>query len=330
MPLSWESKPVPEATTQSPAATGFCARCGAQLVAGASFCSACGGAVVTPVSSAVPALSGRGYAAAVGMLGIAILVVGVFLPTARFSPTSELNYFNNGQGDGVAMLVLALLALCFVFLPRGRRVLIAIGVLALVLIEIDFMRAIPILTDLKQSLADNPYADVGSITLMYGWAVLVVGAGLLVVAGAMPGLALPVERRVSHQRDIPSSRQFFAVAAVVAVLVVLAIARSLVPGLAASRFVNTKHSVVFTADVQTGIMSLTWTAGDHSESQPNTGGPWSWTVPSIASGTPVSVHVQGSQDSPTTRCTISVDGKQIASQEAAGAYATVECSGRVP
>jgi hypothetical protein len=96
-------------------------------------------------------------------------------------------------------------------------------------------------------------------------------------------------------------------------------------------FGRSNHDVTFAASIQNenGTMSVTWAVGDQGATQPNTGGPWSWTVPGIPRGTRVALHVQNNEESPFVRCSIAVDGKEIAGQERAGPYAEVMCEGTV-
>ena len=42
-----------------------------------------------------------------GILGSATLFIGVFMPIVRLPIVGEMNYFANGRGDGVLILVLA-------------------------------------------------------------------------------------------------------------------------------------------------------------------------------------------------------------------------------
>ena len=46
----------------------------------------------------------------VGFLGSALLFLGVFLPIVKLPIVGDLNYFANGRGDGVVVLVLAVIS----------------------------------------------------------------------------------------------------------------------------------------------------------------------------------------------------------------------------
>jgi hypothetical protein len=47
----------------------------------------------------------------IGFLGSALLFLGVFLPIVKLPIVGDLNYFANGRGDGVLVLVLAVISL---------------------------------------------------------------------------------------------------------------------------------------------------------------------------------------------------------------------------
>jgi HEAT repeat protein len=103
------------------------------------------------------------------------LFVGVFMPIISVPLFGSLNYFQNGRGDGSIILVLAAVS---VFLTLGKcyRGLWATGLLAVALLAFT-------LANVMARTAEGELAD-GLVQLQWGWAVLVLGA-ILVVAAAI-------------------------------------------------------------------------------------------------------------------------------------------------
>ena len=69
-----------------------------------------------------------------GLLGSLILALGVFMPIVRFPVVGSVNYFGNGEGDGVLVLLLAVvsLGLC---LRKVFRFQLILGGVAIALLE---------------------------------------------------------------------------------------------------------------------------------------------------------------------------------------------------
>ena len=129
----------------------------------------------------------------VGFLGSALLFLGVFLPIVKLPIVGELNYFANGRGDGVVVLVLAVISFGLV-LFRWYWELWITGVDAAAALAFTFfnfqsgMKQVE--TQMQTDLKDNPFRSlanvaVRSIQLQWGWAVLVIGVVLLIAAAAM-------------------------------------------------------------------------------------------------------------------------------------------------
>jgi hypothetical protein len=128
-----------------------------------------------------------------GLAGAALLFVGVFLPIVRLPFVGSQNYFQNGKGDGVFLVILALFS-ALLALSVWRRWLIATGGLSLAYLLFSLYRFSNLMSEMKASmeteLKDNPFAGlatamVGAVELQWGWAVLIVASVMIVGAGAM-------------------------------------------------------------------------------------------------------------------------------------------------
>jgi hypothetical protein len=127
---------------------------------------------------------------ALGLTGSVLLFAGVFLPILRVPIFGSVNYFRNGEGDGVVILVLALIGVALT-VTRRFAWLLAPGVWSLILVFGTLVGFRITLSEarsrLARDLADNPFrglAETAANTaqLEWAWAVLALGAGCLITA----------------------------------------------------------------------------------------------------------------------------------------------------
>jgi len=128
-----------------------------------------------------------------GIAGSIILFVGVFMPIISVPIMGYTNYLQNGKGDGTAVLVLAVLSF-FLVVAKKYTALWLTGLASLVVILTSLVSVLSKISDAKQrmgsDLSDNPFKDLAniatqSIQLQWGWAVLIVGAGMLIACAAL-------------------------------------------------------------------------------------------------------------------------------------------------
>jgi Ca2+/Na+ antiporter len=132
-----------------------------------------------------------------GILGSAILFIGVFMPIVKLPVVGEMNYFHNGRGDGVIVLALAVTSFVLVLIRWYRQLWItSLGLAAVVAFTFfNFQSKMSQATrQMETELKDNPFrglADlaVQSVQLEWGWAVLVIGIVLLIAVAAMKDTA---------------------------------------------------------------------------------------------------------------------------------------------
>ncbi len=129
-----------------------------------------------------------------GIIGSAVLFLGVFAPFLRVPIFGGVDYFRNGQGDGVIVLVLAGLSFVFV-LTRIYSALWftsigSLGVIAFTFINFQ-MKVNEMRQQMEAEMKGNMFAPIGkaladSISIDWGFPVLIIGAGLLIAAAAIP------------------------------------------------------------------------------------------------------------------------------------------------
>lgn len=129
----------------------------------------------------------------IGLAGAGTLLVGVFSPLISMPFMGTINYFNNGKGDGTLVLVLAAISVALV-LARQFKWLWLTGLGSLGVTAMSFFNFQRSMSEMQQKmndqLAGNPFrgfADIAmqSVQLQWGWALLVLGAGLLLASAGM-------------------------------------------------------------------------------------------------------------------------------------------------
>ena len=126
-------------------------------------------------------------------VGSLVLLGGVFAPIVRVPILGTVNYFQNGRGDGVIVLVLAVISL-YLTATKQYRKLWATGLASAAVLTFTFIafqvRVSDIKSTMNRDLEGNPFrglADVAvqGIQLEWGWILLVVGAGMIMLAAAV-------------------------------------------------------------------------------------------------------------------------------------------------
>jgi len=128
-----------------------------------------------------------------GVIGSIVLFIGVFMPIVSVPIMGNMNYFQNGEGDGTIVLALAVISLVLVLAEKFKGLwFTGLGSLGIMLFTfINFQSKMSqAKADMESELAGNPFrglADVvmQSVQLQWGWAVLIVGAALVIASAAM-------------------------------------------------------------------------------------------------------------------------------------------------
>lgn len=128
-----------------------------------------------------------------GLSGSIILFVGVFAPIVSVPIMGNINFFQNGKGDGIIVLVLAVASLALVLIQRYKWLwLTGTGCLGVTMFTfINFQLTISQMkSQMESQLAENPFRGLvdmtmQSIQLQWGWALLIVGAGLVIASAAL-------------------------------------------------------------------------------------------------------------------------------------------------
>lgn len=206
----------------------FCKFCGGELpekLASAEFCPFCGKTLTEAEHPALevsrvdkkPTQAEIIAAAAseqfsrtkqsIAILGASLLLIGVFLPLVSMPLVGSVNYFHNGEGDGPIVLVLAVMSIILALTRRFGGLwitgLCSVGLPLFYLFHL-LSGVSQIREQMKTELADNPFrgvADVvtNSVQFQWGWAVLILGGALIVVAAAMRGPAPPPMSKFSRR-----------------------------------------------------------------------------------------------------------------------------------
>jgi len=128
-----------------------------------------------------------------GLIGSAVLFVGVFVPIISIPIAGNINYFQNGKGDGVIVLILAIISFILVLLKKFKGLwFTGLGSMAIMTFTfINFQMAlVDTRTQMETELIGNPFrgiADIAmqSVQIQWGWALLIIGAVLLIASAAI-------------------------------------------------------------------------------------------------------------------------------------------------
>lgn len=120
----------------------------------------------------------------IGYISAGILLLGAFLPMMSLPIVGSISYFNNGRGDGIFIIILAIISA--VLSNRMKfKYLLGTGGISLLMLSYVLYTVHTALSEMKDSmsneLAGNPFAGlaemaVNSIQLQWGWFVMVIGA----------------------------------------------------------------------------------------------------------------------------------------------------------
>jgi hypothetical protein len=128
-----------------------------------------------------------------GLIGTILLFFGVFTPIVSVPILGNINYFNNGKGDGAIILVLSIVSFILV-LRQAYKGLLFTGLGSLAVLTFTFINFQAKMNDatnkLNADLADNPFrglADtaINSFQLQWGWALLVIGSVLVITSSVI-------------------------------------------------------------------------------------------------------------------------------------------------
>jgi hypothetical protein len=128
-----------------------------------------------------------------GLIGSIVLFIGVFTPIVSVPIMGNMNYFQNGKGDGTLVLILAVISLGLALANKYKGLWFT-GIGSLVVMLFTFINFQSTMSqakaDMESELAGNPFrglADMAmqSVQLQWGWALLIVGAALVIASAAM-------------------------------------------------------------------------------------------------------------------------------------------------
>ena len=153
-----------------------------------------------------------------GLVGSALLFIGVFTPIISLPIVGSVNYLQNGRGDGVIILILAIISV-FLTLTNRYRFLLFTGAGSLAVLVFTFitfqMRISQMQSQMKQGMADNPFSGFGdamlsTVQIQWGWAVLLIGAVIVTSTALLKetpqGLTLDRQYLTQYVRLLNESR----------------------------------------------------------------------------------------------------------------------------
>jgi hypothetical protein len=135
----------------------------------------------------------KGTKQLLGLIGSAVLFVGVFTPIVSIPLMGNMNYFQNGKGDGVIVLVLSVISLIFILLKKFKGLwFTGLGSMAIMTFTfINFQMSLyNTKNQMETELTGNPFRGIAdmamqSVQIQWGWALLIIGAVLVIASAAI-------------------------------------------------------------------------------------------------------------------------------------------------
>jgi len=128
-----------------------------------------------------------------GFAGIAALFLGVFSPIISLPLFGNMNYFQNGKGDGIFILGFACISILLILFKRFNWLWVTgsgcLGIMGFTIIAFQ-SKMNEAKAQLELQLAGNPFRGVAdavmqSVQLQWGWAILILGVILLFVSASI-------------------------------------------------------------------------------------------------------------------------------------------------
>jgi len=142
--------------------------------------------------------------------GSIAMIIGVFMPIVQIPIVGSIDYFRNGKGDGVVVLVLGVVSLLIAFSNKYGWLWVT-GVASLATMGFTLVNFSSILAqtqaNLNTELAGNPFGSLAtamfqSVRLQWGWLPLIGGAIVLLIAAGMKAALLSPVQVPQGQNDM--------------------------------------------------------------------------------------------------------------------------------
>lgn len=166
-----------------------------------AFCTQCGSEIAP--SNVTPFDLAR---TKVGLLGCALAGIGVFLPMLQAPIVGQVTYFLNGHGDGVFVLIAAIVSAVASFYgvafvaPLG-------GIVTLGFLAFYYTHVQSLLAGAQASMQQNAgiFSGLGDMLLQsvqfeYGFYVMIIGGALMIVS-----VLIPHPRAAASQPAVPTT-----------------------------------------------------------------------------------------------------------------------------
>jgi hypothetical protein len=128
-----------------------------------------------------------------GIVGGVLLLIGVFCPLIFVEPLSlNISYIGSGAGtswEGLLLILLGIAAIALAVL-RKYKLLLVPGLIALAIIAYDYFSFKSKMSEMMSGAGSRSAELENAVQMKWGWIVLILGALVLLVAGAM-GRNLP-------------------------------------------------------------------------------------------------------------------------------------------
>lgn len=116
-----------------------------------------------------------------GFVGAFLLLLGCFAPIVTLPIFGTATYFGNGNFDAILVLIFCIISIIAILLKK-YLVLYFTGIASLGVIVFDLYNLIIKIAKLKDETPTSQQATIAAIQIQWGWAVLIIGGILLLIA----------------------------------------------------------------------------------------------------------------------------------------------------
>lgn len=143
----------------------------------------------------------------IGLLGSILLILGAFSPIVKIPFVGQLNYINNGHGDGVIVLVLGIISILLVLFKKYNPLALT-GIVSFGMISFTYFNIQNLLKESKshlmRDLSGNPFKGLAeglmnSVQIEWGFAIVIIGAILVLIT--------PMIKDVSNESSMPPNNE---------------------------------------------------------------------------------------------------------------------------
>ena len=157
--------------------------CGKSISKNAVSCPHCGEPLSYKADN--PLSSKDNKESMIGFGGATLLMIGAFLPAINIPIRGSISYLHNGRGDGMFLILIALLAFYYVYKKKPRSLMLS-GGFSLMIISYGFVQVLFRVAEIQKDTGSSiGQAILGGVSVGSAFGVTAVGSILIIISSFM-------------------------------------------------------------------------------------------------------------------------------------------------